>query len=56
MVLFSASKQIHCALVASDFEWVTVALHSVLGVSTVSGVDYSQRYFGCSTPRETAAL
>ena len=56
MVLFSASKQTHCALVARDFEWVTGALHSMLGVSTVSGVVYSQRYFGCYTPRETAAL
>ena len=45
MALFSASKQTHSTLVASDFERVTVALHSVLRVSTMSGVDYLQRYF-----------
>ena len=30
IALFSASEQIHCALVVCDYKWMTVALHNAL--------------------------
>ena len=56
MALFSALKQIHCALVACDFEWVTVAFYSTFWVLP------EVMYFQCClvliwlVPRETAAM
>lgn len=32
IALFSASKQIHCVLVATDSEWVNLALHSMFWI------------------------